>query len=229
MHQQEDRRSAKESIVTALGEVRFERNELAYLALTSKPELHLRDRLAWRLHCALPGVRVAREWRRTDLAIFPADGVPVAVVELKATGTGDVSWGRAGPVGGRASFAVAHGAESYLEALLRADAAKMAAAAPGADGFVLVVVTHVADPVPPSFDAFIKYGRQLRVVADERAAERVLDRYLVRLGPVTKVQLGKGEAFGLRASVAAWLCGPVKELTNGGGVVVLPPPVGEEE
>jgi hypothetical protein len=39
----------------------FAPNELAYLALTSKVELPIRDRLAWSLHTALPGKIVARE------------------------------------------------------------------------------------------------------------------------------------------------------------------------
>ncbi len=50
---------------------RLEDGELAYLALTSKPELPVRDRLAFALHQTLRGpYLVAREWARVDLAIL---------------------------------------------------------------------------------------------------------------------------------------------------------------
>jgi len=42
-------RSYRQVLLDALGRVTFEPNELAYLALTSKPELPIRDRLAWQL------------------------------------------------------------------------------------------------------------------------------------------------------------------------------------
>ncbi len=166
-------RSTTDVLVRALKEVSFEPDELAYLTLTSKPELPLRDRLAWALTKA--GHRVAREWKRTDLAIMNGKGEPLALVELKAAHTCDVSWGGlTGTESDRASFAVRHRATTYLEAVLRADAAKMAVAAPGAEAFVLVAVTHLADPVPRGLDALVKYGRRLRIVADKRAAERML-------------------------------------------------------
>lgn len=70
----------------------FRPGELAYLALTSKPEGAIRDRLAWALyssgHCA------AREWReRCDLAVLNEAGDPLAVVEFKAIFTHDTGWG----------------------------------------------------------------------------------------------------------------------------------------
>lgn len=70
---------------------RFEDNELAYLALTSKIELPIRDRLAFMLQKMLgqEGFDVAREWptgngrERVDIAILKK-GQPVVLVELKA-------------------------------------------------------------------------------------------------------------------------------------------------
>ena len=53
----------------------FAAGELAYLALTSKVELPIRDRLAWCLHTSLPNRVVAREWKRCDLAVLDDDGV----------------------------------------------------------------------------------------------------------------------------------------------------------
>jgi hypothetical protein len=45
-----------------------------------------------------------------------------------------------------------------------------------------VVVTHVSDPVPPALDTLVKYGRELRAVANLREAERMLTGYLAPLG-----------------------------------------------
>jgi hypothetical protein len=204
--------SLRVELSSALAEVgaAFEPGELAFLALTSKPEALVRDRLGWAL--TKSGRRVAREWppSRCDLAVLGDGGEPLALVELKATHTGSMEWGRAGNGGVRASFAEKHGARTYLEGLIRADAAKARALAGSGEAYVLVVVTHVGDPVPPSLDAFVKYGRELRAVADRQQAEQTLAGYLAPLGEAAPVDLGGGEAFGIRATVNAWLCGPIR-------------------
>jgi hypothetical protein len=70
----------------------FDDSELSYLALTSKPEHAIRDRLAWAL--VRSGYRVAREWRsRCDLAVLGQDGNATVAIELKASYTHDVRWG----------------------------------------------------------------------------------------------------------------------------------------
>ena len=65
----------------------FRENELAYLALTQKPEHVLRDRVAFALHRALSKnsqeLRVCREWKRIDLAVLDG-GAPLVLVETKA-------------------------------------------------------------------------------------------------------------------------------------------------
>jgi hypothetical protein len=191
-------------LVAALEQIRFERDELAYLTLTSKPEHAVRDRLAWAL--TKSGQLVAREWRRCDLAVFSGEK-PVALVELKATNTGNVEWGRTGERGLRAAE---YGATTYFEGLLRKDAAKARALLPHRPAFVLLVLYHVLDPVPRQLDAFVKYGHELRRVADKAKAERAIRSYLKRLGRVTPpIPLGAGKAFDIRVSVDGWLCGPV--------------------
>jgi hypothetical protein len=127
-----------------LSAVRFEDGELAYLALTSKPELYVRDRLAWALSKA--GHDVAREWRRLDLVIL-RDGLPEAVVQLK----------------------VMYAGEAYLERHMRLyrpsiarDIESARRLAPDAEAFVLVVVTSVLDPVPRRLDGLVKYAATLR-------------------------------------------------------------------
>lgn len=73
--------------VRTLG-VRFEPAELAYYAVTSKSENHLRDRIAWSLHQC--GLFATREWRRVDLAILdPDSGTASALLEAKLMWTFD--------------------------------------------------------------------------------------------------------------------------------------------
>lgn len=62
----------------------FALNELAHLALTSKAEGPIRDRLAFALRSQLAGdgLVVAREWRRIDIAVLRGVHL-VAVVELE--------------------------------------------------------------------------------------------------------------------------------------------------
>ena len=72
----------------------FGAGELAFLALTSKIELPVRDRLAWSLYKELwPGSVVAREWRRIDLAILPEGHAdePDALIQAKALYTFDLA------------------------------------------------------------------------------------------------------------------------------------------
>ena len=69
-------------------------DELAYLMLTSKSELPLRDRVAWRL-CAdaaavAPDRVVAREWNDVDIAILDRD-VPRAFLEFKCIFSADAT------------------------------------------------------------------------------------------------------------------------------------------
>jgi hypothetical protein len=69
----------------------FEVDELAYLALTSKIELPIRDRLAFALYKRLDQRLVAREWKRVDLAVLGTDGsTPELLLEAKALYTFDL-------------------------------------------------------------------------------------------------------------------------------------------
>jgi len=155
------------------------------------------------------GLLVAREWRRCDLAILEGEK-PIALIEFKATHTGDVAWGAAAGVGARAVFALEHGATTYFEALIRADVQKARALDPDAVVYMIVLVTHVVDPVPRALAGVVKYAGQLWRVADLQLAEQKIVGYLNHLGKTSCVPLGAGIAFNLRCSVDAWLCGPTR-------------------
>lgn len=182
----------------------FEEDELAYLALTQKVELHFRDRLAWGLHKALEPDQlvVAREWRRADLAIVQGE-IPIALVEAKALYSFDIHLNL--------------NRSAYL-ARIRADFAKAAALAPSAERYALVIVTNVDDDIPPHLRKHVvKYAPGiLKAIAQFGsgtavgiAATTVWDAEIAALGlPVEQVAIPAGAAWGIDVTINAWLVGP---------------------
>lgn len=192
----------------------FEADELAFLAATSKVELPVRDRLAWSLHRTL-GNRfvVAREWRRSDLAVLtlpdaPDDGEDtiggtdvVALVEAKALYAFDVLSNT--------------NRQRYLERL-SADADKMGAWTPS-DRYLLSLIVDVRGDIDPAHaDRVVKYATGItRAVAShgEKVRAVALEQWLEELsafGCETDVaQLDAGWVWDLEVSVDACLTGPL--------------------
>ncbi|MGH3428668.1 MAG: hypothetical protein ACRDQZ_14050 [Mycobacteriales bacterium] len=185
----------------------FDRGELSYLALTSKAEHVVRDRLAWAL--SKQGHRVAREWRaRGDLAVLDDRGEPLAALESKATYTHDTVWGK---MKGFAEMQRSVGGVAPLEVKLRADAAKVLLAAGPSPSYVLLIAMHRQDSVPVELRETVSEAD--RLPRDWRVAKQQLLGYLRPLGPVSpSILLGNGSAFGIRMSVTGWLCGPLKPI-----------------
>lgn len=192
-------------LLTALAAVAagFAADELAYLAVTSKVESPVRDRLAWGLHQRLAdtGLRVAREWRRADIAVL-ADDAAVTLVEVKALYTFDVL---RGPQRRR-----------YLD-MVRSDLAKAVTLAPGADAYALVLTTHVDGPITGPLRNVVKYaggiaGALTRHGTEDRVRSQALTALgseLALLGAVSHVPMEAGRVFDLAVTVDAWLVGPV--------------------
>lgn len=183
----------------------FAPDELAYLALTSKIERPLQDRLAWSLHTRLPHCIVSREWKRTDIAVLDGQAAePLVLIEAKAMYTFDVA-GDAVPNTAR-----------YVERL-RLDIAKANELdhKGTADIYALALVTH-PHGIPQKFEGVIKYWaaiasslRQSDPNALRRVAAETMARRLPTLGPMTSGSLDGGQAFGVEVAVDWWLVGPV--------------------
>jgi hypothetical protein len=204
--------NSRAAIRSALAETtqRFEGNELAYLALTSKVEFVIRDHLAWQLHQKLSasGLEVAREWRRIDLAVLN-DGTPVLCVQLKAMYTSDAVFGR--------------NVDAYLAAM-RADDAKSRKAAHGArtEMFGLLVVTHPDPPLSdrgaPILGPTIKYPHLIRrgfaaahsaKKMQQQARARLRDAFAKLGSPARRLQpVLAGEYQGIKTEFDFWLAGP---------------------
>ncbi|WP_148081853.1 hypothetical protein [Streptomyces botrytidirepellens] len=202
-------------LVSALDKVgaSFAPGELAYLALTSKPELPIRDRLAWALHTELPHCVVAREWKaaglpgraRTDLAVLDGPGRhPLALLEAKAAYTFD--------------FAGEHrqAAAAYTQRVSD-DLAKARLAAQGRPvaAYALMLLTHPMGTLvdlPGVIKYYADISRSVRSYTAEglRAlAGRTACTIFQELGPIRTGSLQGGVAFGTEVSVDYWLIGPV--------------------
>lgn len=182
----------------------FEPNELAYLALTSKVELPLRDRLAFALYRRLDQHLVAREWKRVDLAVLANDGkTPEMLLEAKALYTFDLI-----------------GEDVWVDRYpkkVRQDVAAMRARSDLVDRtqlFALVLATHPISEAGPQLRAVAKYsrgvGKAIAAVGDAGTVLRQADGAIRSALPETSEILCAGEipggsAYGVEVEVPYWL------------------------
>lgn len=194
-------KSAEQELTDALAslQTRFQPNELAYLASTTKAEATFRDRLAFALHqsCEATGVIVAREWNRVDLAILSSDGAPLCLVELKLMYTFDALKG-----------------VSWWTSKTYADEIKAVAhAGPRTAVYSLLLVTHLSGSVEHRFRKAVKYSgginRAILAHGDASAvqaeAARAIDADLVNRNVVARGEVVGGSAFGVDLSIFYWL------------------------
>jgi hypothetical protein len=186
----------------------FDENELAFLALTSKVELPIRDRLAYRLFTQLPELRVAREWNRIDLAVLSADSAPapLMLLEAKALYTFDL-------VGGE-SWIERYPAkvDRDVEKLRRLKNVPMET-----QFFALVLATHPTGAIDPALGQIAKYSPGVRkaieahgdAAAVAAAARSFLQSRLESLGPIHTGEIPAGEAYGIGVEVHFSLLGPI--------------------
>ncbi|HEY5378096.1 MAG TPA: hypothetical protein VIJ78_00990 [Pseudolabrys sp.] len=184
-------------VVASLRELGFSTNELAYLAITSKIEGAVRDRLAFALHNKLEGRFVTREWNRVDLAVLNANRQPDALIELKAMYTFDPL------LKGR----------YYTDATSRDEEKAFGKGGPAAEVYSLLLASHLHAQVPIDLKQIAKYSSgvnkclkqyethdAVRAAARERVKDELRGRDLVR-----NDILGSGSAFGIEVSVEYWL------------------------
>ena len=184
----------------------FEEDQLAFLTLTSKPELQIRDALAWRLHRALPDLIVSREWRRTDLAVLDRAGNPLMLLEAKAMATFD----QVNPKKMDGEF------DSYF----RSDYKKASRLAQDVtEIFILIISAHIATAAPDELRAVIKYPNiingSLRRFSPVELHERAKHDFLSHLErnfetEESTFRIGSRRAFGIGCSVETTLVGPLQ-------------------
>jgi hypothetical protein len=182
----------------------FAKNELAYLALTSKAELPLRDRVAWRLQVALgESYVVSREWRRADIAVLRGDA-PLLQIEAKALYGFDVL---------RTTTRT-----KYIQRLA-SDGLKMAAVAPDSAAYLLALITHVDGTIQPHLRKHVvKYSSGIRAAtarlgnaaAVTTAARGLWQEALTQFAcPSRRFLIEAGVMWGMHVEVDAYLIGPL--------------------
>jgi hypothetical protein len=197
-----------QDVADALARVhgRFLPNELAYLALTSKVEGPIRDRLAFQLHQALSpsGLSVAREFKgqcgRADIAVVAGDEV-FALIELTAMYTFDAHHARR--------------IARYL-AKLKDDASKCHRQRhENAQVFTVLLATHPQGFPTEGALAAIKYANDIRRSFNKHenpckilaiAKKEISDWY----EDYKTGEIDGGSAYGVAVSVHYWMFGPHK-------------------
>lgn len=182
----------------------FESDELAFLALTSKAELPVRDRLAFALHRRLRGLLVAREWKRVDLAVLAEDGkTPEMLLEAKALYTfdliGDDAWADRYPQRVRDDVAALRSRPDLSEQTQL---------------FALILATHPLHVSGPKLREIAKYSngvaKALAALGSADAVMKQADKAIkATLPPETDLvaagRLLGGTAYGIEVEVPYWL------------------------
>ncbi len=196
----------------------FGDGELAYLLLTSKSELPVRDRLAWALHQALlPTAVAAREWgptgqpkdRRTriDIAVLPTDhpDEPTALIQAKAFFTYDL--------------APPESFRRYVLKEIEADTSKASEVSSQSTMiFAIVLATHpeLDRLIPDGLVRVVKYPIN-RTLGNSRPirlrAQKAMHNHFEPLGPVAHGSLDGGTAFGVPVFLDYWVIGPAFPVT----------------
>ena len=178
----------------------FRLNELAYLALTTKIEHPLRDRWAFCLYNLLPSTYiVARDWRRTDLAILKEE-IPQVLIELKAMYAFDAALDQ-------------ENISNFCDALDADEAKAKMLADKSTEIYTVLLATHPLTEVPKTYDRIVKYrnyiNKTYRLFAkhDEIASLAIdaVDRKLSGKNIVAKGSIKGGSAFGIGTDVLYWL------------------------
>ena len=181
----------------------FQPDELAYLALTSKIELQVRDRLAFALYRRLGDRLIAREWKRVDLAVLASDGeTPEMLLEAKALYTFDL-------IGNQAWV-------SRYPNMVKADLAALCARQDLTERtqlFALVLATHPSSQATAHLKHVAKYSRGVGkaigshgdAAAVLRQADEALRASLPHAGDIHAGEIPGGVAYDVSVNVPYWL------------------------
>jgi hypothetical protein len=180
----------------------FAHDELAYLALTGKPELLIRDRLAFWLHEKVGSdqILVAREWLRTDLAILLRPKAPVCLIELKAMYTFDAA-------------STKYDGSAWTDRTAKDELKARRLADESTEVYSVLLATHPHMNIPEDLHGVVKYAAEInrwnkanggaeavRQAACKNVKAHAADRELIVHG-----EIEAGSAFGIDVSVLFWL------------------------
>ena len=190
----------KETISKVDREFNKRKNELAYLALTSKVERPVQDKWAFLLHRELqPKYLVAREWKRLDIAILNKE-TPKALIELSAVYTFDV-----------------FSKSKRIIQKLEKDEEKSKKLFPKCKNiYTVLLMTHPYSRFPKALTS-LKYRKGVNASynkgkmrensepteAKDKMVEKLKQKVKGRI--ITDGKLEAGEAFGIKTSIFYWI------------------------
>lgn len=171
-------------------------DELAYFALTGKPEIPFRDRLAFELQTAArEGITVPRDYRRVDIAMLRADQSAAAVIELKSAYSFD---------------ALLPAKQPSLVATVQAEIDRCKASTPPKQqcfSFCVLGLIHPLDRIPTSLYRTVKSAAEINRILDPfvdtaalaaTAGRFVSQTFTDRHGHVREIASKVGTAFEIK-------------------------------
>ncbi len=186
----------------------FGKNELAYLALTSKAENPVRDKIAFNLYNQLysSGFFVAREWKRRDIAVIDSQANAVSIIELKLMYTFDAVKSQTNLSG--------------FDVDILNDVKKARAKSPNADIYVVLLATHPKSNISGGLllsgaikysnginKSIAKYSGNFSQIATE-ANSAVINNPIIKANSGNFISVGvinAGVAFDVDTDVMFWL------------------------
>ena len=172
----------------------FATNELAYLALTSKVENPIRDRVAWAMQSRLgPDLIVSREWKRRDIGVVEASDTDtaLAILEFKAGNAGET------------------GVATKFTSWMNSDLAKRRSDDANQDLFWVGLAVSVTEQVPDSLRHVVKYRNTYK---RDHKGHDFFAEMMRQHGDVSNGTLSGGRIFGLSVEVDYWVVGPVEPI-----------------
>lgn len=181
----------------------FGENELAYLSLTSKNELVIRDRIAYKLHVELKNSIVVREYSvkginsRIDLAILENDNIK-DIIELKSMYT----------------FDAVDGLDKFIDSVNRDFAKNSSLKNNTTNQFAIVIGTHPRSLPSEKYKNFVKYynsiKRYMKKISSDRVLIDIMDRKLRSAFEKDKYEvkdiiINAGNAFGVDVDICFWI------------------------
>jgi hypothetical protein len=187
------------SIIESINRIQLNSQQhqtFAWVAVTGKPELFVRDHLGADLSAHNPGVIVSREWNKHDLVILDGEVNPLVVIEGKALYDFDLLDPRI-LNDYRKALAIDR------QKLIDRDAPK---------SFMTLLMTSIRNPVPDSLRRVTKYSsginRGLKKHGADLMPKAVAEArlFLSEFGEIVhEAQLISGTAVGCDVCVWMWL------------------------
>ncbi len=178
----------------------FQKDELAYLALTTKIELPFRDRWAYSLfkNLANTNINVSREWMRTDLALIENNS-PTTLIELKAMYTFDALSQRQ--------------LLGYTDAMSNDEEKAKKLADVNTEIYTVLLATHPTSIVNSSLSKIVKYDKGVNKAirnlgtsdAVKKEAINKVNIELEKRNVILHGEINGGKAFDINTLILYWL------------------------